>query len=529
MRNRWKIALTVNIGLPALAGIWLTSLHYQNTSRLEAYKQQLRAQGEKLDVSELVPPPPKPEDNGADTLKQAFSLYGGGIEYHLIHLMPWNQRMIAPGRAMVQAGQPEVRNFDSTNTWESAQAAVAAAEPAFALMRQAAAYPVIDFQLDYRQGYNLMLPQLPALKRCAQGLSAAATCELQAGHPAAAVTNLCAVLGLVQGETGERILISQLVRMAMAQIAVAANWEVLQATNLTDAELAKLQTAWAGLEFRQAMQNTLEMERAIAGLSFKKMRSSNAEAYNMLGFTGAGSSGSAASLDDWLNHPGEQLKDTWDATKLKGTVVLWRSSWSYDDELRDLKYDQMALSLLRAEVTNPALHSVVTNLTQRTAAWQAANPNAGSGPVWRTLGLDEARQMIASLFNVPEGTTATMLTRLMTVEVARQTVITAIALKRFQLTQGHWPQRLEELVPDYLAAVPLDPVDGQPLRYRCNADGTFLLYSVGSDGVDDGGDPTMPKSAGSTYWLNLDARDWVWPQPATAAEVEKFYQEPANP
>ena len=520
MRNRWKIALTVAIGLPALAGIWMTSLHYQNTSRLEAYKQQLRAQGEKLDVSELVPPPPKPEDNGADTLKQAFGVYGGGMDYHL---MPWNQRMIAPGRAMVQAGQPEVRNFDSTNTWESAQAAVAAAEPAFALMRQAAAYPVIDFQLDYRQGYNLMLPQLAALKRCAQGLSAAATCELQAGHPAAAVTNLCAMLGLVRGDMGERILISQLVRMAMAQIAVAASWEVLQATNLTDADLAKLQAAWAGLEFRQAMQNALEMERATTEISLKKLRSSNAEACKLLSYGGAGLSGGSASLGDWLDHPGEELKDTWDDTKLKGAIVLWRSSWSYDDELRYLKYDQMALSLLRAEATNPALYSVVTNLTQRTAAWQAANP-VGSGPVWRTLGLEDTRQMLADLFNVRE---ATMLTKLMTVEVARQTVITAIALKRFQLAQGHWPQRLEELVPDYLAAVPLDPVDGQPLRYHCNADGTFLLYSVGSDGVDDGGDPTVAAGAGSTSlsWQNLHARDWVWPQPATAAEVEKFYQE----
>ena len=35
-----------------------------------------------------------------------------------------------------------------------------------------------------------------------------------------------------------------------------------------------------------------------------------------------------------------------------------------------------------------------------------------------------------------------------------------------------------------LASVPLDAVDGQPLRYRRNADGTFSLYSIGENGVD---------------------------------------------
>jgi hypothetical protein len=71
-------------------------------------------------------------------------------------------------------------------------------------------------------------------------------------------------------------------------------------------------------------------------------------------------------------------------------------------------------------------------------------------------------------------------------------------------------------------------VDGQPLRYRRNADGTFLLYSVGVDGKDDGGNPTGSGAAsrGSFYWQDATARDWVWPQPATPAEVQDFYDRP---
>jgi hypothetical protein len=82
------------------------------------------------------------------------------------------------------------------------------------------------------------------------------------------------------------------------------------------------------------------------------------------------------------------------------------------------------------------------------------------------------------------------------------------------------------LTPDLLQAVPIDYMDGQPLRYRRNADGTFLLYSVGENGVDDGGNPSLGKSVTSSnyYWQNAHALDWVWPQPATEAEVKYFYE-----
>ncbi|HEV2327184.1 MAG TPA: hypothetical protein VGY56_00165 [Verrucomicrobiae bacterium] len=45
---------------------------------------------------------------------------------------------------------------------------------------------------------------------------------------------------------------------------------------------------------------------------------------------------------------------------------------------------------------------------------------------------------------------------------------------------------LTALVPAYLPAIPLDPVDGKPLRYRRNGDGTYLPYSVSPNGRDDG-------------------------------------------
>ena len=83
-------------------------------------------------------------------------------------------------------------------------------------------------------------------------------------------------------------------------------------------------------------------------------------------------------------------------------------------------------------------------------------------------------------------------------------------------------------MPEFLAAVPLDPVDGQPLRYRRDADGTFTLYSVGENGVDDGGNPGVAEGVAtkSLQWQNSKALDWVWPQPATEAEIKFFYEHP---
>ncbi len=37
----------------------------------------------------------------------------------------------------------------------------------------------------------------------------------------------------------------------------------------------------------------------------------------------------------------------------------------------------------------------------------------------------------------------------------------------------------------YVKALPIDPFDGASLRYRADA-GEYLVYSVGSNGVDDG-------------------------------------------
>jgi hypothetical protein len=64
--------------------------------------------------------------------------------------------------------------------------------------------------------------------------------------------------------------------------------------------------------------------------------------------------------------------------------------------------------------------------------------------------------------------------------------IAAVAMERYRLAHGRWPERLEGLVPAYLSKIPIDPFDGQPLRFRRLKDGV-IIYTVGEDRQDDGG------------------------------------------
>lgn len=64
----------------------------------------------------------------------------------------------------------------------------------------------------------------------------------------------------------------------------------------------------------------------------------------------------------------------------------------------------------------------------------------------------------------------------------------AVAIARYRLAHaGALPNRLDDLVPQFLAAVPPDPLSEGPMKFRSEA-GAYIVYSVGSDGKDDNGD-----------------------------------------
>jgi hypothetical protein len=68
----------------------------------------------------------------------------------------------------------------------------------------------------------------------------------------------------------------------------------------------------------------------------------------------------------------------------------------------------------------------------------------------------------------------------------QQNVKVAFALAAYRADTGRYPAKLDDLAPKYLSAVRNDLFSGQPLIYRRTEKG-YLLYSVGVNGVDDGG------------------------------------------
>lgn len=513
MSRRWKILFLVVAGVIALVGLRIGTLGVGPEKEVEAYKKSLIAHGEKLDISEVLPPSVPSAQNGADIFNEAVSLTTPeGEDWRNI---AGGMLMIAPGKAMASFEQPDVDEPDFTNSWLNLIAVAEENRPATELLEQAADFPALDFHVDYTRWPETPTTYLAPLKQAALRLSTDASCHLHQGDAASAATNICAMVGLVNGERDERLLISQLVRFAMASIAASATWEFLQSTNVNDEELAMLQTRWEQSEYVHSIENSLLVERAGNEATIKKMRESE-EYFNdeMSGFKPSGGGGGSGAWTD-------DIHDFWDNVKFGYASSMYRASWTYSDELQMLQGDQIMLDTVRSIETNGCFNQAYADMNTQLQSMGMTNEVENSS----AMNISDIRWMFSK--DGPDLYGA-ILHRAMTAEVTKNIVITAIALKRYQLKYGGYPDALSKLVPQFLSAVPPDPVDGKQLRYRLNADGTFLLYSIGLNGKDDGGNPSLDASIlnANNYWLSPHALDWVWPQPATPAEIQYFYAHP---
>ena len=71
----------------------------------------------------------------------------------------------------------------------------------------------------------------------------------------------------------------------------------------------------------------------------------------------------------------------------------------------------------------------------------------------------------------------------------------ACALERYHAARGSYPRDLAELVPDYSSTVPEEVVVHSAFKYRRIEGGRYLLYSVGGNLRDDGGEAVNPAAA----------------------------------
>jgi hypothetical protein len=89
-------------------------------------------------------------------------------------------------------------------------------------------------------------------------------------------------------------------------------------------------------------------------------------------------------------------------------------------------------------------------------------------------------------------------------------MIVLLAVERFRLMHGNFPDTLASLGPELPPDVLLDPYDAKPLRY-VRTGGDVIVYSIGPDGQDDGGtldrkNPIRPGTDTGFQLWNVDQR-----------------------
>ena len=108
------------------------------------------------------------------------------------------------------------------------------------------------------------------------------------------------------------------------------------------------------------------------------------------------------------------------------------------------------------------------------------------------------------------------------VYTGREAIRAGLALAAFRTGRGAYPDRLEQLVPEFLPELPKDLFDGQPLRYRRDGAG-YRLYSLCQNRRDDGGIDFDPATRERLDYTHASPR---WPLSSPATLVPGFAWDP---
>lgn len=497
-----KLLLGISL-LPVLVLGFFVAEHVRGSVSLARYLRALSAQGEKVSAREFLDPPPPPSENGAPAVLAASNdLKPGAI---LPKSYPPRMRLTPAGHAVVCFREEQWVEGKVTNNWEELAADVAANQGVLQTIRVAMARPVLSCDFDPSLGPRARFPHLSVPKKLTEWFCSSIQVGLHEQKPRETVPDLVTEINLPRMLARDGIVISELVRVAIAAIARSDTWEALQADGWADADLLAMQQAWNGQEFAKGMARALEGERIFGRSSYDLMRASNQETaamfYAMEAFV------ELAERPSWERKlrdlpGGEELADF---LKKQLYCRVWRFAWLDQDELHYLQCLQGMVELSREASREKSLQKLEPKVNDLLLKFQ----NQG---LYNRLRY-RSEMFVSSLSRI--------LTRAMRAETERSLVISAIAIKRYALRHGACPPSLRALVPEFLASVPADYMDGQPLRFRLQPDGGFLLYSVGEDGKDDGGDASL--RPGKTNLRGIwERKDVVWPLPAGQDELQAY-------
>lgn len=295
----------------------------------------------------------------------------------------------------------------------------------------------------------------------------------------------------------ERNSICQLVRMRIGTSVLSAAWEILHADNLREGDLARLQQICAMDDVTPGLIQAFEVDLVSRQKFFTNARNVNWTEQLRVNLR-----------LDYL------LDGGWRELSMLPAEFIWRAAWLNQDERNGLELGYGSLRDFRAGV--------------QTGCWIGASPHIRPDDFfWPVIGFyNRWRYRLSPLFiNSPWHR---MVLNAFHFQGQRELTLAAIALNRYELRNAKLPADLDSLTPEFLAQTPRDSMDGKKLRYRADRSGAFTLYSVGDDGVDDGGDPNPSKPRKPMYYSIWDGRDAVWPRAATPQEVEEWDSQRAS-
>jgi hypothetical protein len=447
-------------------------LNFLGSSRLERCKARLRAQGGKLTLAELFTNAPAAPPGDFSV----FQLAGSRLPNRPVQGGSMNAMVFAaPGRATALVDGSELVHHGGTTTWDELSAQVKSGEDDFATVRAWLRTVPLESGFDWRLLTPGNYPGGPFIlqRQTAQALSVA---TIEAAHRRdipRVVENLEAMFALARLYETNCSLVDVMIRVAVAGLAGATSWEALQAEGWNDDHLRRLQEAATAVHFPAQMVRTVEFERALGGTYFQWART-DPQVLRMM------------QTSWWLTNAFVGPLDQ----------GLYRVAWLAEDELAYLEEMEKIHALARSAARAKSYAVVAAALQDREAA--AREKFSGPLAAWRL-------RMSGSLF--PNYTRA--FRALLRQETTRSLLLADLGTRRFQIAHGRLPDSLEELVPKFLAEVPVDFMDGRPIRYRVE-NGRPVFYSVGDNGVDDGGNG-IPLEPWNGEFSHRDGHDVIWP------------------
>jgi hypothetical protein len=181
----------------------------------------------------------------------------------------------------------------------------------------------------------------------------------------------------------DNLVISELVRMAIASIARCDTWEALQAEKWSDEDLGHLQSAWENQHFVSGLLHGLEGEVVFQMSSYESCRKSNEATirslYGLDEYLGSDES-------DWtywervMRHLG--IASIANFLKKQVYCRIWRFAWLDQDECRNLEYVERLLRIARdaethkSEVRASAAVARAIAAAAASAAWRRVDDSA---------------------------------------------------------------------------------------------------------------------------------------------------------